>query len=72
VTGRIRLLDKDRLQIDSTVEDPVALLEPWKMTGVYTRTAPVFFERICQDNNREGWSDIPDLTPPSLDLPHPP
>ena len=55
-----------------TVEDPVALLEPWKMTGVYTRTAPVFFERICQDNNREGWSDIPDLTPPSLDLPHPP
>jgi hypothetical protein len=63
ITERIRLLDKDRLQIDTTVEDPVALLEPWKTTRVYTRTAPVFFERICQDNNREGRGDMPDLTP---------
>jgi len=64
ITERIRLLDKDRLQIDTTVEDPVALLEPWKTTRVYARTAPVFFERICQDNNREGRGDVPDLTPP--------
>jgi hypothetical protein len=47
------------------VEDPLALLEPWKITRVYTRTAPVFFERVCQDNNREGSGDAPDLTPPT-------
>ena len=64
VTERIRLVATDRLQIETTVDDPVALLEPWKITRVYTRTAPVFFERICQDNNREGRGDMPDLTPP--------
>ena len=64
VTERIRLVDKDHLQIDTVVDDPVALREPWKITRVYTRTAPTFFERICQDNNREGRGDMPDLTPP--------
>ena len=64
ITERIRLVAPDRLQIDTTVDDPVALREPWKITRVYTRTAPVFFERICQDNNREAASDVPDLTPP--------
>lgn len=64
VTERIRRTASDRLQIDTTVDDPVALREPWKITRVYTRTAPVFFERICQDNNREGRGDMPDLTPP--------
>jgi hypothetical protein len=64
VTERIRRVAPDRLQIDTTVDDPVALMEPWKITRVYARTAPVFFERICQDNNREGNGDMPDLTPP--------
>jgi len=64
VTERIRLVATDRLQIETTVDDPVALLEPWKITRVYVRTTPTFFERICQDNNREGRSDTPDLTPP--------
>ena len=64
ITERIQLVDTDHLRIDTTVEDPVALLEPWKITRVYMRTTPSFFERICQDNNREGRGDIPDLTPP--------
>ena len=64
VTERIHLVDKDHLQIDSVVEDPLALLEPWKRTRVYARTTPVFFERICQDNNRESRGDLPNLTPP--------
>jgi hypothetical protein len=64
VTERIRRVAADRLQIDTTVDDPGALMEPWKITRVYMRTAPVFFERICQDNNREGSGDMPDLTPP--------
>ena len=64
ITERIRLVAADRLQIDTTVDDPVALREPWKITRVYMRTPPVFFERICQDNNREGTGDMPDLTPP--------
>jgi hypothetical protein len=65
VTERIHLVERDRLQIDTVVEDQLALLEPWKITRVYTRTAPVFFERVCQDNNREGSGDAPDLTPPT-------
>lgn len=64
VTERIHLVDRDHLQIDTTVEDPVALLAPWRSTRVYDRTAPTFFERICQENNRESASDRPDLTPP--------
>jgi hypothetical protein len=64
VTERIHLVDSDHLQIDTTVEDPVALLAPWRSTRVYDRTAPTFFERICQENNRESASDRPDLTPP--------
>ena len=64
VTERMRLVDSDHFRIDTTIEDPVALLEPWKITRVYVRTSPTFFERICQDNNREGRGDMPDLTPP--------
>ena len=64
VTERIHLVDKDHLQIDTTVEDPIALLAPWHATRVYDRTTPTFFERHCVENNRERISDRPDLTPP--------
>jgi hypothetical protein len=64
VTESIHLIAADRLQIDTVIEDPVALSKPWKVTRVYTRTTPVFFERVCQENNREGRGDMPDLTPP--------
>ena len=64
VTERIHLVDKDHLQIETTVEDPIALLAPWRATRVYDRTTPTFFERHCVENNRETRSDQPDLTPP--------
>ena len=47
------------------VEDyQVALLEPWRIARVYERTAPVFFDRVC-DNNRDGNDEEPNLTPPA-------
>ena len=63
VTERIRLRDKDHLQIDTVVEDPVTLLEPWRTSRIYERTAPVFYDRVC-DNNRDGNDEEPNLTPP--------
>jgi hypothetical protein len=64
ITERIRLRDKDHLQIDEVVEDPVTLLEPWRITRIYERTAPVFYDRVC-DNNRDGNDEEPNLTPPN-------
>ena len=64
VTERIRLRDRTHLQIDTVVEDPVALTAPWRYSRVYDRIAPRFFENHCQDNNRDANGDEPDLTPP--------
>jgi hypothetical protein len=63
ITERIRLRDKDHLQIDTVVEDPVTLLEPWRSSRTLERTAPVFYDRVC-DNNRDGNDEEPNLTPP--------
>jgi hypothetical protein len=63
VTERIRLRDKDHLQIDTVVEDPVTLLEPWRTNRVYERSHAGFFDRVC-DNNRDGNDEEPNLTPP--------
>ena len=63
VTERIRMRDKDHLQIDTVVEDPVALLEPWRTSRTYARSNAGFFDRVC-DNNRDGNDEEPDLTPP--------
>jgi hypothetical protein len=64
ITERIHLKDKDHLQIDTVLEDPVALKGPWRTSRVYERSRPVFFERICLDNNRDVEGGEPDLTPP--------
>ena len=64
VTERIRLRDRTHLQIDTVVEDPVALTAPWRYSRVYERIAPRFFENHCQDNNRDVNGDEPNLTPP--------
>ena len=64
VTERIRLRDRTHLQIDTVVEDPVALTAPWRFSRVYERIAPRFFENHCQDNNRDVNGDEPNLTPP--------
>ncbi len=63
VTERIHLKDATHLQIDSVVEDPVALTMPWRRTRVYERSGPRFYERVC-DNNRDREIGDPDLTPP--------
>jgi hypothetical protein len=63
VTERIRLRDKDHLQIDTLVEDPVTLLEPWRTSRVYERSHAGFFDRVC-DNNRDGNDEEPNLRPP--------
>jgi hypothetical protein len=64
VTERIRLRDRTHLQIDTVVEDPVALTAPWRYSRVYDRIEPRFFENHCQDNNRDVNGDEPNLTPP--------
>jgi hypothetical protein len=64
VTERIRLRDKDHLQIDTVVEDPVTLLEPWRTSRIYERSHTGFFDRVC-DNNRDGNDEEPNLTPPA-------
>lgn len=63
VSERIRLRDRDHLQIDTIVEDPVTLLEPWRISRIYERSTAGFFDRVY-DNNRDGNDEEPDLTPP--------
>ncbi len=38
-TERVRRLDKNSLENQLTIDDPVALIHPWKMTFHYTRAA---------------------------------
>ncbi len=62
VTERIHLKDKDHLQIDTVVDDPVALKAPWRYRRLYDRSDSGFFERVCLDNNRDVNGGAPDLT----------
>lgn len=64
VVERIRRLDARRLQIDTVIEDPQALLTPWRYSRIYERSDTGFFERICLDNNRDFGGGEPNLTPP--------
>ena len=64
MTERIFLKDPDHLQIDSLVEDPVALTAPWRRSRIYEKTHSGFFERVCLDNDRDRHGTEPDLTPP--------
>ena len=64
VTERIHLKDKDHLQIDTVVEDPIALKAPWRYSRIYERSNSGFFERVCLDNNRDVTAPSVNLTPP--------
>jgi hypothetical protein len=64
VVERIRLTDADHLQIDTTVEDPIALRTPWRNSRIYERSLYGFFDHVCLDNNRDASGGHPDLTPP--------
>jgi hypothetical protein len=50
VIERIRLVDADNLQIDITMEDPLALAEPWVGQRFYMRTDWQIEEHVCMDN----------------------
>ena len=64
VTERLHRNDTNHLQIDTVVEDPIALRMPWRYTRIYERSDTAFFERECDANNRDGNDQEPDLTPP--------
>jgi hypothetical protein len=64
VIERIHLKDKNHLQIDTTVEDPIALKARWRYSRLYERSDSGFFERVCLDNNRDVNGGEPNLTPP--------
>jgi len=64
IVERIFLKDPTHLQIDSSVEDPIALKAPWKYTRVYERIDSSFREYVCLENNRDPGGGEPDLTPP--------
>jgi hypothetical protein len=65
VVERIHLRDVTHLQIDTVVEDRLALRVPWRYTRIYERIKPEFVEYVCLDNNRDRGGDEPDLTPPA-------
>jgi hypothetical protein len=64
ITERMFLRDPAHLQIDTVVEDPTVLREPWKYTRVYQRFDSTYRESVCMENNREPGGGEPDLTPP--------
>ena len=64
ITERLHRIDTNHLQIDTVVEDPIALKMPWRYTRIYERSDTGFFERECEANNRDGNDQEPDLTPP--------
>jgi len=76
IVQRIRLLDKDHLQVKGTVEDPEALVMPWQYTLTYHRhPGEEIVEYLCDDNNRESLDpktgrEITDI-PPRRNLPKP-
>ena len=76
IVQRIRLLDRDHLQIKGTVEDPEALVTPWLYTLTYHRhPGEEIVEYLCDDNNRESsdpktGQEITEI-PPRRNLPKP-
>lgn len=63
VLERIRLKDKNTLEIETTVEDPIALTAPWHYHLTMERSPSGFIEYVCQENNREQGGEL-NLTPP--------
>jgi hypothetical protein len=50
VIERIRLVAEDRLEIDITMADPVAFVEPWRGVRHLRRTDWAIEEFSCMDN----------------------
>jgi hypothetical protein len=47
---RIYINDKNQLQIDMRVEDPIALAKPWEFSRYYRKTDWTIEELMCEDN----------------------
>jgi hypothetical protein len=58
IVERMRLIDDNRLEIETTIHDPVALVGPFTSTRVYDRHRDwTLAEYICQQNNRNFVTD---------------
>jgi hypothetical protein len=65
IVERVHLKDRTHLQIDTVVEDSLALEKPWRYTRIYQALSSAFVEAVCLDNNRDADGGEPDLTPPA-------
>jgi hypothetical protein len=63
VVERIRRVGPSRIEIETVIEDPVMLREPWRNRATYERSTFGWFDRRC-GNDRDGRDQEPDLTPP--------
>ncbi len=55
IVERIRKVSPDTLQIQTTIDDPKALVEPWTATRNYKRHADwQLKEYVCAQNNRDS------------------
>jgi len=54
ITERIRRVDKDWMEIETTMNDPVVLAEPYEVTISYRHLDDEIREYICLENNRDG------------------
>jgi hypothetical protein len=52
VTERFRLVSPNVMVIDTTVEDPVVLIAPWKYSRTYDRTSNELIDYECNENPR--------------------
>ena len=54
ITERIRRIDADYLEIQTTLTDPVVLAEPFTSSTFYRHLDDEIREYICLENNRDG------------------
>jgi hypothetical protein len=71
VVERVHLADPTHLRIDTTVEDPLVLTDPWRYSATYEKSNLVMGEFLCDNkNNRERAPEL-DLTPPTAEVARP-
>jgi hypothetical protein len=58
IVERFRLVEPDRLEVQTTITDPEALTKPWIRTAAYGRHRDwTLAEYVCQQNNRNFTTD---------------
>jgi hypothetical protein len=53
-TERLRMTAPDRFEVEMTVEDPMALTQPWRITIPYQRVTDLdrMVHGLCDENDR--------------------